>query len=71
MTVIFPHATTPYSFKGWESPAIVVSIAHGAKQTALAMLYPAITRLKAVDGGSYLTVVCAEPRLGPYGKTWR
>ena len=50
---------------------MVVCIAHGAKQTALAMLYSAITRLKAVDGGSLLTVVCSESRLAPYGKTWR
>jgi hypothetical protein len=65
-----PTATTPFSFKGWESPAIVVSITYGAQQKALAMLYSAITRLKAVDGGSLLTVVCAEPRLSRYGATW-
>lgn len=65
-----PTATTPYSFKGWEAPAIVVAITRGSRKTALAMLYSAITRLKAVDGGSLLTVVCAEPRLATYGKTW-
>lgn len=66
-----PRATTPFSFKGWEAPALVVCITRGSTQTALAMLYSAITRLKAVDGGSLLTVVCAESRLAPYGRTWR
>lgn len=65
-----PRATTPFNFKGWEAPAIVVCITRGSRQTALAMLYSAITRLKAVEGGSLLTVVCAEPRLSRYGATW-
>jgi hypothetical protein len=65
-----PTATTPYSFKGWESPAIVVCITRGSSKRALAMLYSAMTRLKHVEGGSHLTVVCAEARLSRYGSTW-
>ena len=64
------RATTAYSFKGWEAPAIVVCIARGNTQRGLALLYSAMTRLKANDRGSYLTVVNAEPRIDRYGKTW-
>ena len=64
------RATTAHSFKGWEAPAIVVCIARGNTQRALALLYSAMTRLKANDRGSYLTVVNAESRLDRYGQTW-
>lgn len=64
------RATTAHSFKGWEAPAIVVCLARGNTQQTLALLYSAITRLKAHELGSSLTVVNAEPRLERYGKTW-
>jgi hypothetical protein len=63
-----PRATTPHSFKGWEAPAIVVCIANGAKASALASLYSALTRVTKVEGGSLLTVVCSEARLAQFGR---
>ena len=65
-----PGATTAHSFKGWESPAIVVCIARGNSHKALSLLYSAMTRLKANERGSHLTVVNSEARLGTYGRTW-
>jgi Nuclease-related domain/AAA domain len=64
-----PGATTAHSFKGWESPVIVVCIARGNSQQALSLLYSAMTRLKANERGSYLTVVSSEARLSTYGRS--
>jgi Nuclease-related domain len=64
------RATTAHSFKGWEAPLIVVCIANGKTQQALALLYSAMTRLKANTRGSQLAVVSAESRLERYGATW-
>lgn len=62
--------TTLHSFKGWESKALVVHI-HSTKTTNdLALAYVSLTRLKRVDHGCYLTVVCDAPELEPFGRTW-
>jgi AAA domain/Nuclease-related domain len=63
-------ATSAHSFKGWEASAIVVCLARGSRQTQLALLYSAMTRLKKNDQGCYLTVVNSEARLAPFGRTW-
>ena len=63
--------TTIHSFKGWEARYLVVCVSQANRQKDLAALYVALTRLKATEfGGSYLTVVCSEPRLAEYGATW-
>lgn len=60
-------ACTIHSFKGWEARYIVIAI---TKSTDLAAAYVAMSRLKRHHGGSYLTVVCSNPELEEYGKTW-
>ncbi len=62
--------TTIHSFKGWESKALVVHIAHGKSPSALALAYVGMTRLKRDDIGCYLTVVCTAPELAEYGHRW-
>lgn len=66
-------ATTIHSFKGWESRLIVVQIepVMGNQQEHFSAVYAALTRLKvAQSGASYITVVCSDPLLAEYGKTW-
>lgn len=60
-------ACTIHSFKGWEARYMVIAI---TKSTDLAAAYVAISRLKRHTKGSYLTVVCSNPELEEYGKTW-
>jgi len=40
------------------------------KFTDLAAVYVAMSRLKRDTKGSYLTIVCSNPALEEYGKTW-
>ncbi len=60
-------ACTIHSFKGWEARYMIIAI---TKSTDLAAAYVAMSRLKRHHGGSYLTVVCSNPELEEYGKTW-
>ena len=62
--------TTLHSFKGWESKALVVHIGNAKSDSALALAYVGITRLKRDDFGCYMTVVCAAPELAEFGKKW-
>jgi len=59
--------TTVDSFKGWEGRAIIVGLSGRASPQ---LTYTALTRLKTSDSGSYLTVVCADPKWRPFGATW-
>jgi hypothetical protein len=63
-------ATTLHSFKGWETRALLICVEHAQDQRAMALLYAGLTRLKQHPLGSFLTVVCGEPRLAEYGKSW-
>jgi hypothetical protein len=63
-------ATTLLSFKGWEARALLICIEHASGPRGMAQLYTGLTRLKRHPLGSFLTVVCAEPRLAEYGKSW-
>lgn len=65
-------ATTVHSFKGWESRALVIHIPQGVHRYKhnLAAVYVALTRIKKSARGAHLTVVCSEPSLMSYGKTW-
>lgn len=60
-------ACTIHSFKGWEARYMVIAI---TESTDLSLAYVAMSRLKRDAGGSYLTVVCSNPALENYGKTW-
>lgn len=63
-------ATTLHSFKGWETRALLICIEHAKDKRAMALLYAGLTRLKQHLSGSFLTVVCGEPNLAEYGKSW-
>ncbi len=63
-------ATTLHSFKGWESPLLVVAIDGNTAEHAKALIYTGLTRLKHRAGGSRLTVVCSAAEMREYGQTW-
>jgi hypothetical protein len=63
-------ATTLHSFKGWETRALLICIEHAKDKRAMALLYAGLTRLKQHPLGSFLTVVCGEPNLAEYGRSW-
>lgn len=63
-------ATTLHSFKGWETRALLICIEHAKDKRAMALLYAGLTRLKQHPLGSFLTVVCGEPNLTEYGRSW-
>jgi hypothetical protein len=68
-------ATTIHSFKGWESPALIVQIERQQKQDIneeyIAAVYTALTRLRRGDlGASYIYVICSDPYFDEYQKTW-
>ncbi|MGO8034945.1 NERD domain-containing protein [Rhizobium leguminosarum] len=63
-------ATTFHSFKGWETPLMVMYIRRAVGPEAMAAIYAALTRLKRSPTGSHLTVVCSAPELAAYGATW-
>lgn len=63
-------AATIHSFKGWESRVIVLAIDYAPNQGQLSALYVALSRVKRHPSGSCLVVVCADPALVPYGRTW-
>jgi hypothetical protein len=60
-------ACTIHSFKGWEGRYMVIAI---TEETNLSLAYVAMSRLKRHVNGSYLTVVCSNPNLRDFGKTW-
>lgn len=63
-------ACTIHSFKGWETRSLVVLLPYARSVKDRALLYVAMTRLKRHIDGSFLTVVCADPDLEPFGRTW-
>ncbi len=62
--------TTIHSFKGWEASALVLLITSSRSIESMSLVYAGITRLKKLELGCYLTVVCCEPKLEYYGKSW-
>ena len=58
--------TTIQSFKGWESPLMLVGVA----QCSPEVMYTALSRLRRDDGGSRLTVVCGNPEEATFGAAW-
>ena len=63
-------ATTLYSFKGWESRALLVHLNRSWNPKDRAVAYAGLTRLKRSTRGSILTVVCECPKAGMYGRRW-
>jgi uncharacterized protein YjbI with pentapeptide repeats len=63
-------ACTIHSFKGWEGRYIVVGINAQNKKSDLAAIYVALSRLKRHTEGSYLIVICSDPNLEEFGRTW-
>jgi hypothetical protein len=65
-------ATTPHSFKGWETRMLVVYVSQFKSPESKAVIYAALTRLKRSSQGSFLTVVCSaeDAELTAYGRTW-
>ena len=63
-------ASTVHSFKGWEARAIVLHIGSSRDRKALATAYVGLSRLKRHEQESLLTVVCSDPELEEYGRTW-
>ena len=64
------RATTIHSFKGWESRSIIVVVGRGRDLKARSAVYVALTRIKRHTSGSFLTVVCSDPILKSFGRTW-
>jgi len=62
--------TTLHSFKGWETRALVLHVGRAQSRENLALVYTGMTRLRPDGSGSYLTVVCEEPKLRDYGQRW-
>ncbi len=62
---------TVHSFKGWESPAVVVGVAMEERSRRLA--YASMTRVTSTIAGcdtSYLVVVNADPRMADFQPTF-
>ena len=62
--------TTVRQFKAWESRAGVAVLESASRESDLRLGYIAMTRLKAHAHGSYLTIVCSDPRLRGFGRDW-
>jgi len=58
--------TTIHSFKGWESPRLLVALS----EPSPAVAYTALTRLLRNDAGSSLTVVCSSDYFREFGASW-
>lgn len=64
-------ASTIYSFKGWESRALVIAIGQAKARSDRQAVFVALSRLKQeVDRGSFLTVVCSVPELAAFGQSF-
>ncbi len=62
---------TVHSYKGWDSPAVVVSIA--MEERSRRMAYASMTRVSSTAAGrdtSYLVVVNADPRMADFQPTF-
>lgn len=58
---------TVHSFKGWESPAVVLGI--GMEERSRRLAYGSMTRVSSTQGtsASYLVVLNADPRMAEFG----
>lgn len=63
-------ATTLHSFKGWESPSLVIHIGTTTDAESIALIYTGLTRLKNSSLGSRLTIVSSSQKFLEYARTW-
>ncbi|MDR6832072.1 MULTISPECIES: NERD domain-containing protein [unclassified Sphingopyxis] len=63
-------ATTLHSFKGWESPLLVIQAGASIDAGSRALIYTGLTRLKNTIAGSRLTIVSSSPDFLDFGRTW-
>lgn len=63
-------ATTPHSFKGWETPHLVVYVEKIESEKDRAAFYTALSRLKRHKDGTVLTVIssCSSPKFEQFGR---
>lgn len=61
---------TVHSFKGWESPAVVLGI--GMEERSRRLAYGSMTRVSSTRGldASYLVVLNADPRMADFGSSF-
>jgi hypothetical protein len=59
-----------HSFKGWESPAVVLGI--GMEERSRRLAYGSMTRVSSTRGldASYLVVLNADPRMADFGSSF-
>jgi len=63
-------ATTLHSFKGWESPLLVIQAGASTDAGSRSLIYTGLTRLKNTTAGSRLTIVSSSPDFLEFGMTW-
>lgn len=63
-------ATTLHSFKGWESPLLVIQAGAVPDTGSRSLIYTGLTRLKNTSAGSRLTIVSSSPDFLDFGRTW-
>jgi hypothetical protein len=63
-------ATTLHSFKGWESPLLVIQAGASTDAGGRSLIYTGLTRLKHTNAGSRLTIVNSSPDFLDFGRTW-
>jgi hypothetical protein len=62
--------TTIFSYKGWETRALILQVGQGRTEHDHALFYTGLTRLKISRPRSYLTVICSAAEYRPFGATW-
>jgi hypothetical protein len=62
--------TTVFSYKGWETRALILQVGHARSQRDHTLFYTGFTRLKLSRPKSYLTVVNSAPEYRSWGASW-
>jgi hypothetical protein len=62
--------TTIYSYKGWETRALILQVGQARTERDHAVFYTGLTRIKVSRPQSYLTVVNSTPEYRSWGERW-
>lgn len=62
--------TTVFSYKGWETRALILQVGQARSQRDHALFYTGFTRLKVSRPKSYMTVVNSAAEYRSWGETW-
>lgn len=62
--------TTVFSYKGWETRALILQVGKARGQRDHALFYTGFTRLKVSRPKSYMTVVSSVPEYRSWGESW-